>query len=113
MAIKTEQIADVTIIAPEGRFDAFQAPAFNDWLAENSESRQPYLVVDLAEVTFIDTAALASLVKWMKAMRQRGGDLKISRLTQPVRIIFELTRMDHAFDLFDAVDVAAAAFDRG
>ena len=55
-------------------------------------------------------AALAALVHGMKQCREQDGDLLLCRLAQPVRIIFELTRLDRAFAIFDSVPAAVGAF---
>ena len=65
-------------------------------------------VVNLGGVSFMDSAALATLVLAMKRCRQAGGDLRLCNLQQPVRIIFELTRLDKAFDIYASETEALA-----
>lgn len=94
-----------------GRFDAYTTPPVLDWLAHARTRGTGRLVVDLDGVTFIDSTALAALVKGMKQCRELGGDLHLCRLRQPVRIIFELTRLDRALPIFADEAAAWAAFD--
>jgi len=64
------------------------------------------LIVDLDDVGFLDSTALGVLVGALKRARGEGGDVRIV-CTQPrVRKVFEITRLDSAFDLFDTVDEA-------
>ena len=70
----------------------------------------PQIVVNLASAHFVDSTALATLVQGMKHARQKNGDLYLAGLQQPVRIIFELTRLDKAFRIFAEADEAVAAF---
>lgn len=100
MDIKLLSPEPITLIKLFGRFDAHVAPAFVKWMDENKSASQGYLLVDLGKVNFIDSTALAALVKGMKRYREKGGDLSLCNLQQPVRIIFELTRMDHAFTIY-------------
>ena len=67
------------------------------------------IVVSLAEVNFIDSSGLACLVQGMKHCRSAGGDLYLCELRQPVRGIFELTRLDRAFVVLGSESEAAAA----
>ncbi len=93
-----------------GRFDAYEAPRVREWVDEQLTRGISKLVVDLEEVTFIDSTALAVLVQGMKRSRQQGGDLFLCGLQQPVRIIFELTRLDKAFHIYATrADALAAA----
>jgi anti-sigma B factor antagonist len=63
-------------------------------------------VVDLDDVGFLDSTALGVLVGVLKRARSEDGDVRIV-CTQPrVRKVFEITRLDSAFDLFDSVDEA-------
>lgn len=86
----------------DGRFDAFETEKFraaSDQLLENGATD---LSVDLSDVIFIDSSGLAELVRSMKHCRQNGGELFIIAPSDPVRVIFELTRLDAAFSIRDA-----------
>lgn len=109
MRVKTLPNGLITIIEISGRFDAHVVPEFEKRLDENLPSTSAYLIVDLANVNFIDSSALAILVRGMKRYRENGGDLSICNLQQPVHIIFELTRMDFAFNIYDSVAEAMSA----
>jgi anti-sigma B factor antagonist len=54
---------------------------------------------------------MATLVQGMKRCREKEGDLRLSELQQPVRMIFELTRLDRAFEIFNSERDAILAFD--
>ena len=70
----------------------------------------PQIVVNLKDVTFIDSMALAVLVRGMQRLRQRAGDMHLCDLQQPVHIIFELTRLNQALEIFATEDAAVDAF---
>ena len=114
MELKSHSVANDTIAVIEltGRFDAYEEPAVRDWLDQAGAAAQPRIVVNLSEVTFIDSSALATLVQGMKHCREQNGNLHLCNLQQPVRIIFELTRLDRAFDIFQTETEAVAAFTR-
>jgi anti-sigma B factor antagonist len=91
-----------------GRIDAHTVPEVWGWIEQNVAAN-PSIIIDLEEATFIDSAALAALVRGMKQCRERGGDLLLISLAQPVRIIFELTRLDQAFAIYDDIPSAIIA----
>lgn len=91
----------VGIIALAGRFDAHETPLVSARLAEAAKRSPGRLVVNLSGVNFIDSAALASLTQAMKRCRQAGGDLHLCALQDPVQVIFDLTRLNRAFRIFD------------
>lgn len=108
--MQTEQkvFEGIPVLELTGRFDAHTVSQVKIWLAAQV-AEHPQIVLDLKGVTFVDSAALATLVQGMKQCRERNGDLVLTNLAQPVRIIFELTRLDRAFGIYDSVPVAVSA----
>lgn len=100
MELKAHENETTLILELRGRFDAYGAPQVVKWFDENLKPERANLVIDLSGVDFVDSTALAALVQGMKRARQANGDLRLCGLQQPVRIIFELTRLDKAFDIF-------------
>ncbi len=82
-----------------GRFDAHEAPAFRDALDAAMDNGHHDLAVVLTDVEFVDSTALAELVRGMKRCREAGGDLALVSPSDPVRVILELTKLDAAFTI--------------
>ena len=111
MELRTRRVKNVTILELDGRFDSHTAPPIRQFLKEAVLQEPAYIVVNLADVLFIDSTALSTLVAGMKSSRQVGGDLRLCNLQQPVRMIFELTRLDRAFEILAGEEEAVRAFD--
>lgn len=105
----SDQIDNYAVYSPVGRFDAHGAGPAKEWLRQQQESGVSNIIVNLQEVHFVDSAALAVLVSGMKACRVSGGDLVLCSLQQPVTIIFELTKLDRAFEIYMSVPEAVQA----
>lgn len=99
MDIVQRTVDGVYVLELAGRFDAYEVPAVIEWF-ENREAVKR-VVVNLNGVGFIDSSGLSTLVKGLKRCRQNEGDLVLCNLQQAVRIIFELTRLDKAFTIYD------------
>ena len=110
MEIKKRFSDPVAILEITGRFDAYEIAPVNAWINEQTESGHIYLVCNLEGVNFIDSTALSTLVRGLKHCREKGGNLHLCCLQQPVRVIFELTRLDKAFDIFPLEEEACQAF---
>ena len=100
MTMREQRVDNVAILQLQGRFDAHVVPSVNEWFDKATNMTSARVIVDLSEVNFIDSMALATLVRGMKRCRQQNGDLSLCGLQQPVRIIFELTKLDKAFAIF-------------
>lgn len=100
MKIETQQKSDVVVVRIEGRFDAFGVPEAEQHFQAAIEQQPRHLVINLGGVNFIDSTALAALVRALKRVREHQRDLSLCNLQQAVQIIFELTRLDKAFSLY-------------
>jgi anti-sigma B factor antagonist len=89
-----------------GRFDAQEVPHVQQKFDALLSAGARYIILDLHEVTFVDSSALALLVRGLKHCRDHSGELLLCSLRQPVSVLFELTRMDRAFRIF--LDEASA-----
>jgi len=112
MIIEARVVEGVKILALSGSFNNYTAPSAREWLDEAAAQPPAYLVVNLSEVNFIDSTALSTLVSGMKRSRELQGDLRLCGLQQPVRMIFEMTRLDQVFEIFNGEADAIQAFAR-
>lgn len=101
---------NLPVLQLKGRFDAHEVEAVRVWLLEQIVLEKTNIIINLAGVNFIDSTALSTLVRGLKECREKKGDLHLCDLQQPVRVIFELTRLDKAFDIFATEDEAAKGF---
>lgn len=109
MEVTAENIEQGTILYLNGRFDANVSAMVVEHIDKAADASAPNAIVNMAEVPFIDSSGLTVLVRGLKRCRQRGGDLVLCNLQQPVQIIFELTSMDRAFKIFTDEAAARAA----
>jgi anti-sigma B factor antagonist len=110
MEYKTRSRSNVQVMELMGRFDTYTAAPIREWLEEATANGQARIVVNLGNVNFLDSTGLATLVQGMKRCRQTEGDLRLCNLQQPVRLIFELTRLDKAFEIYPGEEEAVQAF---
>ncbi len=104
--METRVSGDISILVPEGRLDTHTIGPVASWLDKMLANPPVRLVVNLERVTFVDSTALATFVQALKRCRQGAGTLHVCGLRHSVFMIFELTRLDKAFDIF--VDEAHA-----
>lgn len=112
MELNTRSAANgnISVLQLSGRFDAYEVNSVKEWLNQITRTSSPNILVDLSKVNFIDSTGLAVLVHGMKHCQQKGGSLRLYGLQQSVRIIFELTRLDRAFEIYNREDEALNAF---
>jgi len=82
------------VLQPTGRLNMVAAPAFKSMVEETVAAGQTRIVVDLGQVSFIDSSGLGALIAGLKATRQAGGDLRIADVPEQVLTVLRLTNLD-------------------
>lgn len=98
--------SDNVIVRPKGRIDVESAPTLRDQLKTIADSTPRLVVVDLFEVEFIDSSGLSALVSGLKALRQSGGSISLSRPHPQALTALRLTLLDRVFPIFPSVEEA-------
>jgi anti-sigma B factor antagonist len=101
---------NVQILSLKGSFDTYHSKSVRHWLEKATSSNPAHVVINLEDVDFLDSTALAILVHGMKSSRKLNGDIRLCGLRPPIRMVFELTRLDRVFEIFGSEEEAVKAF---
>lgn len=109
----TERAAgDVTILALSGRLVLTEAEEpFRVHVEALLARGRLKLVMDMTNVTYIDSAGLGMLVAKYVSARRRGGDIRLCHLTLRSTHVMEITKLSRVFRVFDSEDDAVHSFD--
>lgn len=100
----------IAVIEPQGGINAANAHAFREKSIENIASdATSVLLVDMTQVEFLDSAGLMSLASIYSLAKGLGRRLILCAVAPSIRIIFELTQLDGAFEIFENREAAEAA----
>ena len=106
----TMALPDSSNVLPlEGEVDLHVSPRVAASIATMIEKKPNRLVVDLSNVTYIDSSGLAVLIEGMQNVEAYGGKFVLAGLQDVVRPIFEIARLDQVFMIFPHVDAALSA----
>jgi len=97
------------VLQPEGRLDLQRGKILEQQLTGLVPQRQALWVIDLAKVDFMDSSGLVALITGLKAARKCDCRLVLCNVQAPVQLIFELTRLDSVFEIFESYDVLLSA----
>ena len=67
-------------------------------------------LIDLGNVTYIDSSGLGSLITTFTSVRSRQGDVKLLKLTKKIKDILQITKLLTVFEVFDDEAKAAGTF---
>lgn len=102
MQVEEKRVGKFLVVKPlEKRIDFKVATDFKDKMAELIESGNMFILLNMSEVEFIDSSGLGAIVSSLKRMKGRG-DLFICGLKETIMTMFNLTRMDRVFRIFES-----------
>jgi len=112
MRISSRQVDDVTILDISGRITlgdetGMLRDAVRDLLGKGTKK----IVLNLAEVSYIDSTGVGELVGSLMTVRTAGGDLKLMNLSQKVKDVVHVTKLYTVFDIKEDEFTAVKSFD--
>jgi anti-anti-sigma factor len=90
----------VKIVQPSGILDGVSVNQLRREISDIVESGANIVLVDFQDVTFMNSSGLGALVSTLKVVRSAEAELFICSLSDQVKIIFQLTKMDRVFKTF-------------
>lgn len=106
MNLQTEERGNALIVTVgEARIDAAVAIQFKDKIREVTAVPTERVIMDMAQVDFLDSSGLGAVVAALKLLGPERK-LELAGLTPTVAKVFRLTRMDGVFTIHDSLDAA-------
>jgi anti-sigma B factor antagonist len=106
MEIKIVDHEGAKIVALFGDIDLYTSPLVRKQLLLLIDQRVPVIMVDLANVTYIDSSGIATFVEGLKGMMSYSGRLKFVDVPERVKEIFNFSKLDKVFDMYGSMDDA-------
>jgi anti-sigma B factor antagonist len=111
MKFTTKDVKGVTVIALSGNvMGGPDATVLNQQVHQLLDAGARKVVIDLADVQFVNSSGLGMLIGSLTTMRNAGGDLKIARASKKIQTLIEVTRLHSVFDMYKTVNDAIASF---
>ena len=106
MEVSTREESGHFVVTVTGEVDLYSSPRMREALLGAFGESSRRVVVDLSEVSYMDSSGIATLVEALQAARKAQGTLILAGLSERVREVFELARLESVFDI--APDLASA-----
>lgn len=101
-------VGDLAILRVQGRLDQSNCAAFMA-KAQEALTETPYLMVNLAQATFLDSAAVGMLVALANQARDAEGKLWLTAVPAPIHQTLSFLRLDNFFEIVPDVETGLAA----
>ena len=110
LQMTTRYVADVAIVDCSGRIVLGEETASMRQYVKALLTQSPHVVLNLAQVNYVDSSGVGTLVSLYTTARGAGGNIKLAGLGTRVKDVLQITKLGTIFEVFDAAENAAASF---
>ena len=97
------------VVELSGEVDLHHSLELREILGRHIAARRPALLVDFAQVTYIDSAGLATLVEYVQKSISYRGRFALAGVSERLKTIFDIARLDQVFSIFGTAAEARTA----
>jgi anti-sigma B factor antagonist len=83
---------------------------FNELLHKFIDEGKKNIVVDLADVKFMNSSGLGMLIGGLTTMKKSNGNLKLARVTDKIESLLIITKLITIFEFYENVEEAVKSF---
>ena len=113
MKASTRQIDGVTIVDLSGRITLGEGSVIlRDTVKDLLGKGQKRILLNLGDVSYIDSSGIGELVSAFTTVKNQGGELKLLNLTKKVHDLLQITKLYTVFDVKDDEAAAVKAFSK-
>lgn len=111
MKSTSRQVNGVVIVDLSGRITLGEGSVIlRDMVRDLLSKGNKNILLNLADVSYIDSSGIGELVSAYTHVRREGGELKLLNLTKKVHDLLQITKLYTVFDIKDDEATAVAAF---
>src|SRR5260370_19382222 len=107
MKIVEREVRDVTILDLHGKIVIGEGDdALRDAVNKRVDGGKTKLLLNLADVPYVDSAGLGEIVRCYTTVSRKGGKLKLLNLTKKIQDLLAITKLLPDFETYDSSDAA-------
>ena len=109
--LNTRQVGDVSVVDVAGRITLGEgSSALRETLREMVSKNQKKILLNLGDVSYIDSSGIGELVSGFTSVTNSGGQLKLLNLNKRVKDLLQITKLYTVFDVHEDEAHAIRAF---
>ena len=90
----------------KGEIDLYQSPKIRSLLEEYLSKKPKVLMINLSQVTYMDSSGLATLIEAVQKIKEYNGRLILVAIPRKIKNVFEVARLTDFFEIYDDLSEA-------
>ncbi len=105
------KVDSITLLSLKGTIVAGRdSEILTELVAQFLEAGETRIILDLAQVTFIDSTGIGAIIRVHSAAMRKAAWVKLLHLTKRVYDVLQITRLSSVFEIYDDLEKAKASF---
>ena len=106
---KLRQQDNIPVLDVVGEIDIYTTPQFKEAVSEAIDQNNPAIVINMAQVTYMDSSGFGTLLSATKRLRPLDGALYLSGCNEAIQRMLQITRLNTIFGVYGTEEEAIAA----
>ena len=102
MEFRTSRIKNYTVLAIHGEIDYFNIDEFKKEVLALPEGNDLHVIIDLENITFIDSSGIGTLVICHRAMKKKGGSLSLYKVPPDIMVLIKMSTIDQFISIYQS-----------
>ncbi len=112
LTITPRMVGDVTVLDVSGRITLGEATGHLRETVLAEAGKNSRMILNLANVSYIDSAGLGEMLGSYTSVRNRGGDLKLLNAQKRIKDLLQITKLYTIFESFEDESAAVTSFSK-
>jgi anti-sigma B factor antagonist len=110
MKLNSREQNGVIILEPKGKImGGPDATMLKESIRDHVNQNVKNVVIDLKEVDWMNSTGLGIMISCLKTVREAGGDMKLSNVTDKIKSLLTITKLITVFDAYNSTEEALAS----
>jgi len=101
MKILIEELENGKIVRPHGKIDILTSSELRSILSDLTKKKIMRIVVDLEQVTYLDSSGLATLLEGLKHLKEYDGKMQLANVPERILKVLSLMKLDMIFEIIE------------
>ncbi len=102
----TREVLDTRVLDVTGEIDVYTAPQFKEAVNQLINAGQIHIVINMENVTYMDSSGFGTLLSATKRLRPEGGSVNLVACNTAIDRMLRITRLNTVFGAFQTVEEA-------
>lgn len=111
MKYSTSEVYNAAVISFKGKLRGGpDAQDFQDHIGNLLEQGKKNIIVNMGDVSFVDSSGIGNIVSAFSTVKAAGGQLKLAGLTDKIKGVLSITKLNSIFEQYPTVEEASKSF---